>query len=109
MDTPLNIMAVTLAGKSGSAYTFAVWLRSTRFYAKGGVFIMARGLGGDQFEMIYIGETADMSKRPLEPSKQAMFKQHGVDHIFSLDEPDARRRAAIVADLVQALNPVGNR
>ncbi|MBL8536912.1 MAG: hypothetical protein JNM59_05865 [Hyphomonadaceae bacterium] len=105
----LNLRGVVLKGRSGTEYPFSVWLRATRFLPKGGVYVMARTTGPDQFEMVFIGETADMSKRPINPAKTACFDQHGVDSIFSLDEPEAPRRADIVRDLLMAINPVCNR
>jgi hypothetical protein len=108
MGTPLNMQNVQLAGRSGELYLFAVWRRETHFQAKGGVYVMARSLGGDQFTIVYIGETGDMSARPLNQSKLGCFNKHGVDHIFTLDEQDPKRRATIAADLVQALAPVCN-
>lgn len=108
MTTPLNESSVLLAGKSGQEYLFTVWTRQTRFRAKPGVYAMARALGGERFNIIYIGESNDLSVRPLNRDKLACFDQHGADHIFALDEPDASRRAAIAADLVQAMGPVCN-
>ena len=100
-----------LTGKSGEKYIFSIWLRETTFNAKGGVYVMARGLDGirKDFNAIYIGETADMSKRPFVADRVPCFNQHGVDHIFSLDEPNAARRKAIADDLIQAMSPICNR
>jgi hypothetical protein len=111
MITPLNREAVTLTGKSGEQYTFGIWLRQTVFNAKGGVYVMARSLDGirKDFVAVYVGETGDMSKRPFAADRIPCFNQHGVDHIFTLDEQNAARRRAIVDDLVQAMSPVCNR
>lgn len=109
MFTPLNARSVELAGKSGEKYLFTVWLRETRFHARAGVYIMARWVDEERFEMIYIGEHRDMSARPLNADRLACFNQHGVDHIFTCDETDQGRRSAMVADLVSAINPICNR
>ena len=109
MATALNEDLVTLAGRSGEQYTFAIWKRDTHFHPRGGVYAMARNIVGRNFNIIYIGETEDMSKRPFVKERLPCFNQHGVDHIFTLDEQDAKRRKAIAADLLQAISPVCNR
>ncbi|MFT3728926.1 MAG: hypothetical protein QM759_13970 [Terricaulis sp.] len=99
---------VTLTGRSGQQYQFAIWRRETTFQAKGGVFIMARVEGWPRFHIVYIGDVADMSKRPFVRDRIPCFNQHGVDHIFTLEEQDAGKRKAIADDLIQATMPVCN-
>lgn len=109
MATALNETAVTLTGSSGEQYWFTIWRRDTYFQARAGVYVMARSLGGRDFTVIYVGETSDMSKRPFVADRVPCFNQHGVDHIFTLDEQDAARRKKISDDLIQAITPVCNR
>ncbi|HVV34485.1 MAG TPA: hypothetical protein VHC73_14750 [Vitreimonas sp.] len=108
MATALNEEHVTLTGRSGAQHTFAIWHRDTRFQARGGVYIMARLETFPEFTMIYIGETADLSKRPFVKERVPCFNQHRVDRIFTLDEQDAAKRKAIADDLLQAIMPVCN-
>lgn len=109
MHSPMNLHSVPLAGRSGERYTFAVWPRQTRFAAKGGVYAMARHIAGERYDIIFIGETGDLSRRPFQKDRVPCFNQNGADHILCLDEQSAARRAAIVADLLQAMQPVCNR
>lgn len=100
--------ATTLTGKGGAQYVFSIVPRSTTFQAKPGVYVMGKAMGGDRYVFCFVGETADLSKRPLSPEKQPCFNRFGVDHIFLLEEFDANRRKRIVEDLVAAYAPSCN-
>jgi hypothetical protein len=97
-----------LTGRSGAKYTFAIFPRMTHFQAKGGVYVMGKALGGDEFAFCFVGQSADLSVRPLNKDKTACFSRFGVDHTFVLEELNADRRAAIVEDLIQAYAPSCN-
>lgn len=94
-----------LTGSSGKQYRFDIHPRSTTFQAKPGVYIMARHKEGNVYEFCFVGETADLSKRPFNPEKQACFEKFGVTLIFLIEEYDAGRRAQVVQDLVSAYLP----
>jgi hypothetical protein len=98
----------TLTGASGDQYAFAVLPRTTTFQAKPGVYVMGRQSVGRRYHFCYVGETADLSKRPLAPDKQPCIKQFGANAIFLLEELDASRRSRIVDDLVRAYMPSCN-
>ena len=92
----------TLTGRSGKQYRFMIFPRITTFQAKPGVYVMGRAAGGQRYEFCFVGQTDDLSKRPLSPEKQSCFKRFGVDQIFLIEEFDAEPRAQIVQDMVQA-------
>lgn len=94
-----------LTGRTGTQYRFLIVARSTTFQAKPGVYVMARTKGDERYEFCFVGETADLSKRPLNPDKQQCFQRFGVDHIFVLEEFNADKRRQVVQDLVQAYVP----
>lgn len=100
-------MVTTLTGSSGKQYMFNIHPRSTTFQAKPGVYVMARERAGvaNTYEFCFVGETADLSKRPLSPDKQPCFAKFGVTLIFLIEEFDANKRATVVRDLVQAYVP----
>jgi hypothetical protein len=98
----------TLTGKGGAEYVFSIFPRNTTFNARPGVYVMGREMGESRFAFCFVGETADLSKRPLSPDKQACFNRFGVDHIFLIEEFDAARRKQIVQDLVAAYSPSCN-
>src|SRR5512143_3412561 len=92
----------TLTGKSGAQYEFSIFPRTITFQAKGGVYVMGKELGGQQFSFVYVGQADDLSVRALKADKTECLNRAGVDHIFMIEEPDAKRRAQIVDDLVRA-------
>lgn len=96
-----------LTGSSGKQYQFNMHPRSTTFLAKPGVYVMAREKAGvpNTYEFCFVGETADLSKRPLSPDRQPCFAKFGVTLIFLIEEFDANRRTQVVRDLVQAYIP----
>lgn len=94
-----------LTGKSGALYTFNIALKSVGFFAKPGVYVMAKDMGSNRYEFCYVGETSDMSVRPFAPEKQGCFRLFGVDCIFHLEEFDANKRKSMVSDLIQAYAP----
>jgi hypothetical protein len=97
-----------LTGASGKQYQFSIFPRSTTFQAKPGVYVMGKSAGGNRYEFCFVGETADLSKRPLSPDKQTCFNRFGVNHIFLIEEFDKNLRAQVVQDLVSAYLPSCN-
>lgn len=100
--------AMAISGRTGTKYQFLIVPRTTTFAAKPGVFVMARSKGGEKYEFCFVGETADLSKRPLSPEKQSCFNRFGVDHIFVLEEFNADKRRQVVRDIVEAHAPPCN-
>lgn len=98
----------TLKGQSGAGYVFAIVPRQTAFQAKPGVYVLAKSIAPNRYSFCFVAETADLSKRPLNPDKTACFDRFGADLIFVLEEYDASKRSQIVADLLQAFQPVCN-
>jgi hypothetical protein len=98
-----------LTGSSGRQYRFMIFPRQTTFQAKGGVYVMAReGAQPNRYEFCFVGETADLSKRPFNPEKQECFNRFRVSLIFLIEEMDANLRTQIARDLVQAYVPTCN-
>ena len=98
----------TLKGKSGAEYTFMVVSRRTTFKAKPGVFVIGKTLEAPRYSFCFVGQSADLSVRPLAADKMECFNRFGADLIFVLEEFDATKRAQMVTDLVQAYAPVCN-
>lgn len=97
-----------LKGKSGAEYLFAIVPRQTTFQAKPGVYALAKAIAPQRYAFCFVGQSADLSKRPLNPDRTACFDRFGADLIFLLEEFDANKRGQIVADLVQAYGPICN-
>jgi len=97
-----------LKGKSGTEYVFSVVPRQTAFQARPGVYVLAKAIAPKRYSFCFVGETANLSVRPLNREKTACFDRFGADLIFLLEEFDANKRQQIVTDLLQAFQPVCN-
>lgn len=104
---------ITLTGKSGTKYAFNVWPRSDTFNAVGAVYFMTvRTVGSNgngTHDFIYVGETGDLSDRPLNHHRKACFDRHKANCILTHSQADGKKRLAIEKDLREAYNPTCNR
>jgi hypothetical protein len=97
-----------LKGKSGAEYVFAIVPRQTAFQAKPGVYALAREIGPNRYSFCFVGQSGDLSRRPLNPDKTACFDRFGANLIFVLEEVSMSKREQMVTDLLQAFQPVCN-
>lgn len=103
-----------LTGKSGREYPFVVYTRDTDFKALSAIYVMSKrtvkpGSGGGTHYIIYIGQTGDLSDRPLNHHKKACFDREGADHVsIYLVEGGEKKRLEIEADLIEAYDPPCN-
>jgi hypothetical protein len=62
---------VALIGASGKRYEFSVYLREDAFKPLGAVYFLAKRIpfaeGEAEYTWIYVGESGDISQRPLSP------------------------------------------
>jgi hypothetical protein len=102
-----------LTGKFGTKYDFNVCPRSDKFKAIGAVYFMSvRTVSQDgrgTHTWVYVGETGDLSSRPLNHERKACFDRYKANCILIFAEKDEKRRLAIETDLRQAYNPPCNR
>jgi len=103
---------ITLKGASGTPWTFEVYPRDTAFRAVGAVYVQSartrNANGGGNHRFVYVGQTGDLSNRPLNHHKKACFDRHGANALLILLESSERSRLAIERDLITALNPPCN-
>jgi hypothetical protein len=103
---------VSLKGASGRTYEFEVFPRADAFKPLGAVYFLAKRIPISEREAeytwIYIGETWDMSMRPLDERRKACIDQHEANSLCLHIEDDPGKRARIVADLHRARMPVCN-
>ena len=98
-----KLSTITLTGKSKIPYTFNVYPRSDTFKALGAVYVMSRrtlkpdGTGDHSF--IYIGETGDLSNRPLNHHRKGCFDNNAANAVLIYVENDATKRLSIETDL----------
>lgn len=91
---------VTLTGKSGNTYDFDVYPWGTSFKSLGAVYIVLKKTSNGKFDLIYVGETGDLSTRFDSHHKQACFDRNGKTHIGFHVESGGQKRLTIEADLL---------
>jgi hypothetical protein len=103
---------INLKGASGTSWTFDVYLRDTPFKAVGAVYVQSvrapKAGGGGSHEFIYVGQTGDLSNRPLSHHKKGCFDRHGANALLIYTESNERTRLAIERDLINSINPPCN-
>jgi hypothetical protein len=101
---------VTFTGKSGAKYRFQTWLLETRFKPLAAVYFVTRRAQDSHtyhrasHDIIYIGQTANLSDPFATESQFDCFRKHGANciciHLIESEE----RRIAVEEDLL-ALHP----
>jgi len=99
---------VTLTGASGRNYDFEVYPWDTQFNHVGAVYCVLRRKPEGNFNIIYIGQTGDLSERFGDHHKQQCFDRNGKTHIGVYPEPSEARRLTIEADLLGKYKPACN-
>jgi hypothetical protein len=104
---------IVLVGTSGERYEFGAYLREDAFKPIGAVYALAKRIPfaerEAEYTWIYIGETGDLSLRPLSPEHKACIDENEANCLCLCPEENARKRATIVRDLVAAYQPPCNR
>jgi hypothetical protein len=93
--------SVTLTGVSGRSYNFEVFPWGTQFNRVGAVYTVLRRRPEGNYDILYIGETGDLSERFDDHHKQACFNRNGKTHLGVRPEPSESGRLAIETDLVR--------
>lgn len=99
---------ITATGKSGKKYEFRVYPWGTSFKALGGVYLVLKRKPDGSYDVIYVGQTGDLSERFEDHHKQGCFNRNGKTHIAVRVEAVERTRLAIEADLIVNYNPPCN-
>lgn len=99
---------ITLTGESGTNYSFEIYARSTEFNAVGGIYVMAKKTAANTYSVLYVGQTGDLSSRPLNHHKKDCFDKNGADHVFVHAEGNEKTRFNIETDLINAYKPKCN-
>jgi hypothetical protein len=103
---------VVLNGGSGRTYEFSVYPRHDAFKALGAVYALAKRIPiaepEAEYTWIYIGETADISARPLAFDRKPCIDRHEANSVCLYMEDDAEARARVAADLQLACAPPCN-
>ena len=104
---------VLLTGVSGQRYEFGVYLREDAFKPVGAVYFLAKRIpfaeGEAEYTWIYVGESADVSQRPLAADHKPCIDAQEANCLCLYLADDAQARTRIVTDLVRAYDPPCNR
>lgn len=107
MAIATDVNAVTATGLSGVQYSFKVYPWGTPFKAVGAVYLVLRK-GNPSFDLLYVGQTDDLSCRFDNHHKLPSFDRNGRTHIAILVEPSEAKRLRIESDLVTKYQPSCN-
>lgn len=99
---------VVASGASGAQHEFGVYPWGTTFNAVGGLYLVLRKQLTGNYDLLYVGQTGDLSERFDNHHKQPSFDRHGKTHIAVNGEGVARTRLAIEADLIRKHQPICN-
>jgi hypothetical protein len=99
---------IILTGESQKQYQFNIYDRSTTFKEAGALYVMSKINSNGNYELIYIGQTGDLSVRPLNHHKTACFDKHKADKLLIKAENNEKTRLAIETDLIRNYSPPCN-
>lgn len=99
---------VTVKGISGAQYEFDIYRWGTSFTPVGGLYLVLKKQPTGKYELLYVGQTGDLSERFDNHHKQSSFDRRGKTHIAVRGEATEKGRLAIEADLIQNYQPVCN-
>lgn len=96
-------------GQSGQKYRYTVYMYGTMFGPGPANFIFARETRAGQYQVLYVGQTQDLSEPFEDTVAGECLKQGRVTHVH-VRHTDGREevRRAERSDLISALNPPCN-
>jgi hypothetical protein len=99
---------ITAKGASDVAYDFWVYPWGTQLQAVGGVYLVLKKPPNANYNVLYVGQTGDLSERFDNHHKEGCFARNGRTHIGARAENSEQRRLAIEADLTANYRPTCN-
>ena len=101
-----------LTGASGRRYTSYVFEWGATFKPGGGVYAVTRATpkpdGGSAHQLLYIGQTGDLSERFDVHQKAEVFRRNGANRVCAFAQENAEARLAAERDLVAVYHPPRN-
>jgi hypothetical protein len=92
---------VTIRGASGAVYPLNVHPWGTAFQSFGAAYSVRQKRLDGRHDILYIGQTSDVSERFDDHHKDWCFRAHGRTHIGVHAEPSEARRQVIGTDLIR--------
>jgi hypothetical protein len=109
LEGQLATDTITMEGRSGAKYQFQVFPWGTDFKPLGAVYSVLKHRTDGRYDVIYIGQTGDLSERFDDHHQAACFTRNGKTHIGVHLESSEQRRLAIEQDLIANYNPPCNK
>ena len=103
-----KVDTVTATGASGGKIAFDVYPWGQLFRPLGGVYVVLRRQQNDLYDVLYVGQTGDLSERFDHHHKQSQFDRNQRTHIGVHLEGVEQRRLAIERDLLGNYRPICN-
>lgn len=103
-----SVDQVTAVGASGGKYSFDVYRWGQPFRPLGGVYVVLRRQPSGSYDVLYVGQTGDLSERFDQHHKQSCFDRNQRTHIGVMVEGSEQRRLAIEGDLLGNYKTVCN-
>jgi hypothetical protein len=104
---------IVFEGVSGQKYTFTAYSRDTSFKAPGAVYFMTKRTevpnSGASNIKIYVGQTGDLSNRPLNHHRKSCFDRFGANCVCIYLEEDNNMRNSIEMDIMRKYDPPCNK
>lgn len=100
---------VSAKGASGTNYTFYVYPWGTDLKPIGGVYMVLRKPSSNgNYDILYVGQTSDLSERFDNHHKKPCFDRNRKTHISARAESSEQRRLVIESDLLRNYNTTCN-
>ena len=100
--------SITMEGRSGAKYDFQIYQWGTAFKPLGAVYAVLKRRADGRYDVIYVGQTGDLSERFDNHHRAACFTLNGKTHIGVHLESSEQRRLAIEKDLIAYYGPSCN-
>jgi hypothetical protein len=107
-----SLGTLTLTGASGTKYEFEVYLKETTFNDVGAVYAVTSRFKiptGFNHNVVYIGQTGDLSKRFYDHHREECFDRRGWNCICVHRDNNEASRLKKESDLIEGQNPICNR
>jgi hypothetical protein len=103
---------MVLEGASRQKYSLQLYPWGTSFRSLGGVYVVTHAepnlQGGNSHQIVYVGQTGDLSERFEFHHKAYCFRLHKASHICVYLEQNEKARLSIESDLIAGYNPPCN-
>ena len=104
-----QVGTVTAVGASGREYKFGVYPWGQAFKPVGGVYLVLKQTGPQpNYDVLYVGQTGDLSERFDNHHKQWCFDKNAKTHIAVMVVNTERERLAFESDLLGNYRTVCN-